>query len=159
MAAGVTEEYVDVDGLRRVNNDHGHRAGDLLLTTIAARLRSELRADDLLARVGGDEFVVVLPGVATVADAEHVAVKLTAAVTEPLTYGGHTLEPSISIGVALSRTGLSAGDLLEEADQRLLQIKRAARGETSPGADDDAESGSAAPDDAADDDVEDDEAV
>ncbi|MFN8149211.1 MAG: PAS domain S-box protein [Candidatus Nanopelagicales bacterium] len=122
--------YVDVDGLREVNNTLGHAAGDLLLTTIVERIRSQLRADDLLSRVGGDEFVVVLPSVGSAADAKNVAEKLHDAVRPPITISGAVVLPTISIGIALSGQDRTARQIVDAADQALLQAKRDGKNRT-----------------------------
>ena len=122
--------YVDVDGLREVNNTLGHAAGDLLLTTIVERIRSQLRADDLLSRVGGDEFVVVLPSVGSVADAKNVAQKLHDAVRPPMTISGAVVMPTISIGIALSGQERTARQIVDAADQSLLRAKRDGKNRT-----------------------------
>ncbi|MFN8146262.1 MAG: PAS domain S-box protein [Candidatus Nanopelagicales bacterium] len=127
--------YVDVDGLGRMNNAYGHPAGDLLLTTVAARMRDELRVDDLLARFGGDEFVVVLPGVGSREDARHVAEKLRTAVCRDLDVEGHLVEPAISIGVALARPDDTVKRLLKRADQALYVAKAGGRNRTADDAD------------------------
>jgi diguanylate cyclase (GGDEF)-like protein/PAS domain S-box-containing protein len=125
--------YIDVDGLREVNNTFGHGAGDELLRTVADRLRETLRADDLLARVGGDEFVAVLPGAGTTDDAAFVAEKLHTAVHRPVTIARTTLTPTISIGIAHGSEGQSAADVVEEADQQLLVAKRGGKHATAAG--------------------------
>lgn len=144
--------YVDVDGLREVNNTLGHGAGDLLLTTIVERVRSQLRADDLLSRVGGDEFVIVLPSVGSVGDAQLVAAKLHDAVREPVKVRDSWVTPTISIGIALSGGGRSAAQLVDAADQSLLRAKRDGKNRTATeqDADDAGEHGHRAADDEVD---------
>ncbi len=127
--------YVDVDGLGRLNNTFGHPAGDLLLTTVATRMRDELRVDDLLARFGGDEFVIVLPGVGSREDARLVAEKVRQAVCQDLDVDGHVLEPAISIGVALARPDDTVKRLLKRADRALLLAKESGKNRTADDAD------------------------
>ena len=127
--------YVDVDGLGTLNNTFGHPAGDQLLATVAARMKEALRVDDLLARFGGDEFVIVLPGTGSREDARHVAEKVREAVCESLDLEGHAIEPSISIGVAVARDGDTVKRLVKRADQALLVAKAGGKNRTADDAD------------------------
>lgn len=117
--------FLDVDNLKRVNDSLGHRAGDTLITTVTSRARSALRADDLFARHGGDEFVAVLAGVTSYDDALLVADKVHATVSPPFEVKGETVRPTVSIGVAVARPGQTAEQLLEEADHAMFAAKRA----------------------------------
>ena len=116
--------FCDVDRFKVVNDSLGHRAGDQLLLAIADRLNGALRAGDTLARFGGDEFTVLLEDVAGVADAEAVAARMIASLTEPITLeGDHEVVGRVSIGIALT-AGLSvADDVLHDADAAMYQAK------------------------------------
>jgi len=92
---------LDVDRFKQINDTLGHAAGDDLLVQFGHRLRARLRAPDTLARVGGDEFVAVLPELTDPADAATVAAKLVAALAEPFAVAGQTLPVTSSIGVAV----------------------------------------------------------
>ncbi len=114
--------YLDLDRFKQVNDEHGHHHGDAVLQAVAARLSRLVREGDLVARIGGDEFIVVLAAM----DADTVAVltsRIELAVTEPISVEGVTHRVGCSIG--LSWLG-PAGDLavaLEQADQRMLATK------------------------------------
>lgn len=117
--------YIDVDDFKAINDTLGHAAGDELLGLIATRLAQAVRPQDVIARLGGDEFAVVLEGVATVADAELLAQRVLAVVTEPASVADRPLTPSISIGVAVDPTRRLAGAaVLDVADQALYRAKR-----------------------------------
>lgn len=115
---------IDVDGLKKTNDTHGHRAGDELLLTVAAGLTAQLRATDTAARLSGDEFAVLLPH-ADAAGAEAVAAKLVAAVRgRAFAFGPAMILPTISAGIA-SGAGdpLDAATLSQAADRALYQAK------------------------------------
>jgi diguanylate cyclase (GGDEF)-like protein len=114
----------DLDHFKAVNDEHGHQRGDAVLVDVAYTLRKELRAFDLAYRLGGEEFLVMLPG-ATLADAEMLAERLRAAV-ESTPAGG--LHVTMSFGVASAR-GADArnAELLAQADAALYAAKHAGR--------------------------------
>lgn len=121
--------FTDLDGFKSVNDEHGHDTGDALLIQVAARLRSCMRESDFVARVGGDEFVVVLQGLSVANDALPVAKKLIRRVSEPYAVNGRSLCVGISVGIALYPDhGSGMGQLLRCADQALYQAKDAGRG-------------------------------
>jgi diguanylate cyclase (GGDEF)-like protein/PAS domain S-box-containing protein len=122
--AAHTVLFGDVDALKAVNDRHGHRAGDALLVVVAERLRSVLRPDDFVARIGGDEFVMV---VATADDRvlEDLQDRIGSAMAAPVVLpGGHRVTTSISIGVARIEPTLDADDLLAAADAAMYVTKR-----------------------------------
>ena len=119
---------IDIDHFKRLNDTHGHAAGDKILLIFADAARSELRASDILARQGGDEFVVVLPHL-TAAEAIGVANRIRAAFGRALAAWGETrVKPTLSIGVAegnVADNRLEA--LLQQADEALYRSKRLGR--------------------------------
>lgn len=122
--------HLDLDFFKQVNDTHGHAAGDLVLRVAARRMRSILRIDDVLARVGGDEFAMLLPGIDDAAALGIVAQRLIAALEEPVSDGARQYRISASIGGTLSRfhpTGDGPG-LVEAADRALYAAKRGGRG-------------------------------
>jgi len=106
--------YVDVDGLKSVNDGQGHPAGDKILRAVASAFKSEMRSYDLLVRLGGDEFLGVLPNVGLKAARERFG-----RVRSELARSGH----AISIGYAELRRGDSADDLVDRADAALLTVR------------------------------------
>lgn len=123
---------VDLDRFKQVNDRFGHAAGDAVLIEVARRLAENLRMSDLLARIGGEEFLVALPQTA-LADAERVAERLRQVVAEtPVTLpSGERLRVTVSIGVALggeAGTGAEAvSGMVDRADRALLASKTAGR--------------------------------
>lgn len=119
---------LDVDHFKRVNDAHGHPAGDAVLAAVAARAAAALRAGDLLARVGGEEFAALLPGAGLAAAAE-VAERVRAAIAgAPLEADGRSLSVTASLGcAALEPSDPDGAALLARADARLYQAKRAGR--------------------------------
>jgi diguanylate cyclase (GGDEF)-like protein len=123
--------FIDLDQFKQVNDTLGHDAGDDLLRQVATRLQREAPGDALLARPGGDEFVVVLPerGLAAVAECIALAERLCAAMALPFALRGQTLAVGASIGIALAALhGRSREDLLRQADIAMYQAKRNGRG-------------------------------
>jgi diguanylate cyclase (GGDEF)-like protein len=115
----------DVDGLKAINDEHGHLAGDSLLLETADRLRSVTRSADVACRVGGDEFAVILPE-ATVADAKQLHERLTRVLrAEP---AGPVDRIEVSAGIAQLRPDERSLEFFDRADQALLSAKRAGRG-------------------------------
>jgi diguanylate cyclase (GGDEF)-like protein len=119
---------LDVDNFKRVNDTHGHAAGDVALAEVAARAQRALRAEDLLARVGGEELAALLPG-ATLAAAAEVAERIRHAVCESsIPVGTTAVSLTVSLGCAsLDAEEREAAPLLARADARLYDAKRAGR--------------------------------
>lgn len=116
--------FLDVDRLKAMNDFLGHQAGDRFITAMATRLRAHLRPQDFLARVGGDEFVVVLAAPCDMAQAVAVAGRVQAAITEPTPLGGQHLSRTVSIGIALVEPGHAVvARWLGNADEALLEAK------------------------------------
>ncbi|MFN8027567.1 MAG: diguanylate cyclase [Acidimicrobiia bacterium] len=119
--------FVDVDHLKRINDEFGHAAGDGALVALAERIRSVLRADDEITRFGGDEFVVILPGVHGADDAQRIARSILDAMREPVIVGGRAMVVSVSIGVTVAEPGDTPGDVFAHADAALYRAKRSGR--------------------------------
>ncbi|HXH56523.1 GGDEF domain-containing protein [Iamia sp.] len=121
--------YLDLDRFKPVNDEYGHRFGDDLLSGVGRRLRGALRTGDDIARVGGDEFVVVCRGVGDVDHAVHVADALLAAIRRPFEVHGATITVGASIGFALAPLhGHRPVELIDAADRGLYAAKRSGRG-------------------------------
>ncbi|ENO84440.1 sensor domain-containing diguanylate cyclase [Thauera linaloolentis] len=117
--------FIDLDRFKPVNDTWGHQAGDLLLCQVAARIGTGLRDEDTLARIGGDEFVVLLPQVASMDGCRNVAAKILANLETPFELGMATLSISASIGIAISHEGdCSAEALLHSADVLMYKAKQ-----------------------------------
>lgn len=115
---------VDIDGFKEVNDELGHEAGDKLLCELALRLKESVRATDTVARVGGDEFVVLLPDLRIPVEAEIIAGKVLAAVAKPVDVGAGEVAISASIGVSIYPDGGTDVDsLLRTADAAMYSVK------------------------------------
>lgn len=120
---------VDVDRFKAVNDLHGHAAGDTVLVEVASRLRECVRAEDLLVRMGGDEFVVLLVGLDDEQQAETAAARIVAAMRSPVACAGTTLVAAVSVGVAVHPGSAQTTDeLLRHADRAMYAAKSAGGG-------------------------------
>lgn len=119
--------FCDTDMFKDVNDAFGHAAGDLVLVELTRRLQTAIRSTDLLARMGGDEFLIVLTGVHGCDEALVLAEKLRRAAEEPITIGSRDVRVSLSIGVALARHDDTLDELLERADFAMYEAKNAGR--------------------------------
>ncbi len=120
--------FVDLDHFKPVNDAHGHAVGDQLLVAATQRMRDCLRESDTLARVGGDEFVVLLPHIDTRLDAQLVAERIRAALSHPFTIEGHVLRISASIGIGIfPEHGSDDVGLMKSADHAMYQAKEVGR--------------------------------
>lgn len=121
--------FLDLDGFKGINDNHGHEAGDVLLKAVAQHLQAALRDGDTLARFGGDEFVAILIDLQRPADARPLLERLLRAAAQPVTVGAHVLQVSVSIGVAWfdAQDEPDADRLLRQADQAMYQAKQAGK--------------------------------
>ena len=116
--------YFDLDEFKPINDTCGHQAGDQILKTVSDRIVNSIRDTDILARVGGDEFVVVLSQIQTEEDAEKVANSLRYLIREPVKFKDLHLSVDVSVGVAIfPRDGSSEHELLEIADKAMYEHK------------------------------------
>lgn len=122
--------FLDNDHFKQVNDTHGHETGDLLLVTVAQRIRAQLRETDLVARLGGDEFAVLVNPLRSGKDASRVADKILQAMAPPLVLANGTqLKLSVSIGVAIYPIhGQDMADLVRAADAAMYLAKADRRG-------------------------------
>ena len=120
--------FLDLDRFKHVNDTHGHEVGDKLLQEVAQRIQASVRADDIVVRMGGDEFVVILNKVATIEQANETAARILANLTVPLVVAGKPLVTTVSIGLSLyPRDGDDVGALLRHSDTAMYQAKDCGR--------------------------------
>jgi diguanylate cyclase (GGDEF)-like protein/PAS domain S-box-containing protein len=120
--------YLDLDGFKRINDTHGHAAGDAILQEIARRATVMVRATDTVARIGGDEFVVLMEGFFSYKQLDGVGRKIIAAFEAPFMVEGRALELSASVGVATFPPSKSWEELLATADAAMYEAKAAGSG-------------------------------
>ena len=132
-AARRTEEkvallFVDLDGFKAINDGYGHEAGDAVLRAIAQRMRQAICAEDTVARIGGDECIVVQTRLSTAVDATPVAEQLIAAIAQPVEFGGHSLAVGASIGIAVFPDHAEdVESLCRLADQAMYRVKKSGK--------------------------------
>ena len=123
-AAGpVAAMVVDVDDFKRVNDTFGHDVGDHVVLAVAGRLRRAVRAEDVVGRLGGDEFGVVLAN-ADDDTLRAVSERILDAVAEPMAAGGRVLRVAVSVGVATGAAGVDPDELVRRADLAMYAAKR-----------------------------------
>jgi len=119
---------LDLDKFKDVNDTLGHGVGDLLLKAAAERLSAALRKGDTVARIGGDEFVLILPDLKVVEDAINIAQKIVDGFRKPFLIDSHQLIVTTSIGIAVyPQDGTDKEILLKKADIAMYQVKDAER--------------------------------
>ena len=120
--------YVDIDRFKLVNDTYGHSEGDALIRGVAARLSATLRRSDTLARVGGDEFTILLPDIGGVEDAEHTARKIQTSLEAPLALTHGDFRATVSVGIAIyPADGETCETLMQHADIAMYQVKRSGK--------------------------------
>jgi diguanylate cyclase (GGDEF)-like protein len=120
--------FLDIDGFKPINDQYGHAVGDRLLQQVARRLQEALRASDTVGRIGGDEFVVLMPELAGQDAAAALADKIRQAVRRPFLVDGHELNISCSLGVAIyPDDGNDETSLTRSADEAMYRAKRSGR--------------------------------
>jgi diguanylate cyclase (GGDEF)-like protein len=120
--------FIDIDDFKPINDNFGHAAGDSALVEIAERLRNHVRASDIIARIGGDEFVAVLTNVKAIADIERVAEKLIAMCSKSISLGWGSSTIGVSMGISVyPADGAAMEELLNKADSAMYGIKHAGK--------------------------------
>jgi diguanylate cyclase (GGDEF)-like protein len=120
--------FLDLDGFKMVNDTRGHQVGDELLVAVARRIRAAVRPEDSLARIGGDEFVVLCPALADPQDVRAVAERVRATLDEPVSVEGRSHRISMSVGISLARAeAIDPANLLRQADMAMYRAKDAGR--------------------------------
>lgn len=127
--SSVAVAYLDLDGFKAVNDQHGHKCGDELLVAIARKIQNMVRESDTVCRLGGDEFVIVFDNIKSFQDCQPLIVRLLGAVSEPIIIGGQTLHVTGSVGISLypQNEDIDADQLMRQADQAMYKAKMAGK--------------------------------
>ncbi len=121
--------YIDLDHFKQINDEYGHRAGDLVLQQVTQRFSDSLRGMDTLARVGGDEFIALVPMIRNRAEVEEIAQRLIRCFDRPFEIDGQSIEGSASIGISVfPDDGLTKDELKRVADTEMYVRKASAAG-------------------------------
>jgi len=121
--------YIDLDNFKVVNDTKGHAFGDKVLKETASRLSQLIRSADTVARIGGDEFIVILENTSDKADISRIAEALIKAVSEPCSIEGEEVKITCSIGVSIyPENGITTDTLLLNADKGMYKAKHSERG-------------------------------
>jgi len=120
--------FIDIDDFKRINDDHGHPTGDQVLAEVAHRIQQSLRSGDVAARVGGDEFAILLHGLPHVDDARVVAQRIAEALSRPVRVDEREIEANASIGLAYSEGQERIESLVRQADTALYAAKEQGKG-------------------------------
>ncbi|HEX4647942.1 MAG TPA: EAL domain-containing protein [Steroidobacteraceae bacterium] len=116
--------FLDLDRFKHINDSRGHEVGDKLLKTVAQRIRTTVRSEDAVVRMGGDEFVVILKDVQGTEQVNETAGRINQALSAPMVLDGRTVVTTVSIGVSLyPRDGTDMGELLRQSDTAMYQAK------------------------------------
>ena len=126
----VAVAFCDLDHFKQINDQHGHHVGDAVLKEVACRLTDAVRVDDTVARMGGDEFVILLADVESAHAASVVVERARQAVQQPIHIDGSSFTVGISAGLAIAQPGTAAEILLRESDAALYAAKASGRGRT-----------------------------
>lgn len=123
----VAVAFLDIDRFKSINDSHGHAIGDAVLVEFARRLQGAVRCTDTLARLAGDEFVVVYEQVRGVGEAHQLGDRILAAMEAPFQVGGITLQVTASVGIAITSVHTNAEAIMQSADYALYGVKAAGR--------------------------------
>ena len=129
QGTGIAILYIDLDRFKPVNDLYGHAAGDALLIQVSKRILAEIQHPDMLARIGGDEFVMILTSEPQPDAASVVATRVIEALSRPFEIEGDWIEVGASIGIAMfPEDGASADTLMQSADTAMYRVKECGRG-------------------------------
>jgi diguanylate cyclase (GGDEF)-like protein/PAS domain S-box-containing protein len=117
--------FLDLDGFKQVNDTYGHNIGDGLLKNVAEKLTASIREGDTVARIGGDEFTILLPRITKDENAQMIATKIISLFSNPIEIDTHSLKVGASIGIAIfPRDGEDPETLLKNADEAMYRAKQ-----------------------------------
>ncbi|MDY0122601.1 EAL domain-containing protein [Sulfurimonas sp.] len=120
--------FIDIDKFKEVNDTYGHDIGDKMLVTVAKRLLNSVREDDVVARIGGDEFVLIAKDIKSIEIVEQLALKLQRKIRQPLEIDTHIFNVTLSIGIAICpEHGTTRQELLKNADIAMYEVKKTKR--------------------------------
>jgi len=120
--------FIDLDRFKQINDTLGHEIGDLLLKEVATRITKSLRASDTVSRIGGDEFLVLLPNIKGTDDAAKAAEKIISSISQPYLLQGHKLIITASIGIAIyPENGAHINELMHLSDVAMMEAKQSGR--------------------------------
>ena len=120
--------FIDLDGFKQVNDTYGHDVGDDLLVQVSQRMQFCLRETDTLARIGGDEFTVLLDPVENLGEALRIAERIISVIQPVFKLEHHEVHVNASIGVVLEEDGISSDEIVHRADVAMYQAKRSGKG-------------------------------
>jgi diguanylate cyclase (GGDEF)-like protein len=115
--------FCDVDHFKAINDRWGHGTGDVVLATVAARIRASVRREDTVGRTGGDEMLILLPGVRSADELAQIAEKIRRRVAEPIHVSGTTICATLSIGASLALPAESIDAVTARADEAMYRAK------------------------------------
>ena len=125
---GVAVFLIDIDYFKQINDSLGHADGDILLATVGQRLLSSVRESDTVARMGGDEFVIVMPCFHTIRDVERCGEQIIRSASQPIEISGRRISLTLSVGVTIfPENGRTAEELLRNADAAMYSVKDSGR--------------------------------
>jgi diguanylate cyclase (GGDEF)-like protein len=128
QSRGVALLYLDLDGFKPVNDREGHEVGDELLVAVGQRLSSIVRAEDTVARIGGDEFAILMEDVDDPVSARQAAERVVGEVAQPVVVRGREVTVGVSVGIAFSPRGEDDGEsMLRDADLAMYRAKDAGK--------------------------------
>jgi diguanylate cyclase (GGDEF)-like protein/PAS domain S-box-containing protein len=120
--------FIDIDNFKIINDSYGHSIGDKIINLVASRLQKNLRADDTISRIGGDEFIIVIENIDQEKSIEKIANKILDDFKEPIKLQEYLFDVTISMGISLfPKNGLNAEDLIKHADTAMYSAKNAGR--------------------------------